>query len=150
MMLPHHLGHRPGEGDGLQNMISRGRVLPDDAHLMKGESAGLVEDVQGYGSLADVVQQGAGGQPLDVVLAHFHGPAHPLTQLGHSLGVSRGIGVAALHHAGQGQGGGLEALHQRPGQAQGLLLLGPFVGNVSNDVHRAPDRAVRFHDGRNG
>ncbi len=88
MVLPDD-GQQATEGrHRLQDVDALRGVLAEEGELFGRERPGLVQDLGGYGQLADVVHETAALQGDDVVLRQAHRPADPDRHLGHPFRMS--------------------------------------------------------------
>ena len=70
--------------------------------LFRGELAGLAQDFVGDGHLADVVEECAAGDDLDLAGADAHGAGQRDGVGGYALGVAFGLGVLEVEGVAQG------------------------------------------------
>ncbi len=80
----------------LKNMRSEFRMLPDELPFLGGQRPGLLQQQIGQRDLADVVQQGGGGDCKDPVLLHPQFPGDRRGQITHLVGVGTDPLIADL------------------------------------------------------
>ena len=86
-------------------------VLAHDAELVVRQRAGLVEDVLGDADLADVVQQGAVGDALQLAVAQAHVGSQARRAIGQVAAVVLEPEVLGLDRVGQGDHDVVRLLH---------------------------------------
>ena len=124
--------------------------------LGRAQRPGLAEDLAGNADLADVVQEGAVAESIQLGAGDAKAPADRGGEIGDLVGMVGGVGVLQLDRIGEdtdgGQEGALEfgdqlaAVDRRADLAgddvgQQQVLLGEGAGFLLLEVHHAPDRA---------
>ena len=123
---------RGEEGDPLQHAGADRGVLVHPGALLGGQRTGLAEDLGGDRDLADVVEEGAVAEAVELDPLDPHPLADPDRQLGDLLGVVGGVGVLHLDRVGdhpdRGEEGVLEFADQLAAVDRGADLAGDDVG----------------------
>ncbi len=133
-----------------KQFVAQARMAFGDLPLAVIEHARLVEDVLGDDQLADVVQQGAAAQVVEVPLVHVELTGELDGPVGDALGVSLGLAPGGLEGArpaldggvvrqGQLHVGALQVLEERGavdgdagGARQGGEELEPVIGGLQH------------------
>jgi hypothetical protein len=104
------------EGDALEHAGADRGVLVHPLALGGGQRAGLAEDLAGDADLADVVEEGAVAEAVQLGAGNAHPGADGGGQVGDLVGVVGGVGVLQLDRVGEdadrGEEGALEFADQ--------------------------------------
>ena len=100
--------------------------------LLGAKRTGLAQQLARHADLADVVQQRAVAQPVELGPADAHPPADRNREVGDLVGVVGGVGVLQLdrvgEHAERGQEGALELVDELAAVDRRAELAGDDVG----------------------
>ena len=120
------------EGDALEHAGADRRVLVHPLALVGAQRPGLAQDLAGDADLADVVEQGAVAEPVQLDAADAHPGADGGREVGDLVGVVGGVGVLQLdrvgEHADGGEEGALQFGDELAAVDRGADLAGDDVG----------------------
>ena len=140
VLVAHGAGDGLQAGDGREDALADHRVLAHEHPLRGVERAGLVEERVGDADLADVVEQGDGGELGHLLAAQAEAGADGDREVVHGVGVLAGVAVAGL----EGRG---ERLDDRAHRLRGAAALALEVAQDGDERVVALREAAR---GRHG
>ena len=101
LMAKDDLGCAGEEGDLAQHLIAARAVFAHKLALLFRELAGLAQNLVGDGHLADVVQEGAAGNDLDLFRRNAHGARQGNGIGSDALGVAFGLRILEVEGVAQ-------------------------------------------------